>query len=35
MLRHPQLTVDAGTLKLLARRPKPVRDEKGRWRRVQ
>lgn len=35
MLRHPQLVVDAGTLKLLARRPKPIRDEKGRWRRVQ
>lgn len=35
MLRHPQLVADAGTLKLLARRPKPVRDEKGRWRRVQ
>lgn len=35
ILRHPQLTVDAGTLRLLSRRPKPVRDEKGRWRRVQ
>ena len=35
MLRHPNLTVDAGTMRLLSRGPKPVRDEKGRWRRVQ
>lgn len=31
MLRHPELTIDAGTLRLLARKPPKVRGKDGRW----
>jgi hypothetical protein len=34
MLRHPELTVDAGTLRLLSRKPKPVRGPDGRWKKA-
>ncbi len=38
LLREPSLTIDAGTMRMLAKHKerRPVkRDEKGRWRRVQ
>ncbi|MEH2536467.1 MULTISPECIES: hypothetical protein [unclassified Bradyrhizobium] len=31
MLRHPEITVDAGTLKLLSRRPPTTRGPDGRF----